>query len=411
MNNRTGIYIRLSQMDDYMKKRFESESVESQRMILRDYAEEHNFNIVKEYVDDGYSGTNFNRPAFKEMMEDLKNNVINTIMVKDLSRFGRDHIQTGYFVEIYFPQNQIRFISLLENLDSANQKDYSDNVTFIMACNDYLSKQNSLRIRAILDMKKKEGKYVASTLPFGYMRDPKDKGHLIPDPNTAFIVREIFDLAKKGKSTGYIANYLNKKGYITPSKYKNRNCKCNDKWTVSSVLNIITNPIYTGDMIQSKSTRLNYKSSKTINNPKSKWIIVKNTHEPLVNKSVFNRLGNSAKRTNMTNMGREKELLENIIYCRECGSSITLYKDTRSKKIKGDCSTSKARKKCSSHFFDYESFEEKVFNSINENISINKETLTRLKVQKIIDAIFIDKSKHVTIVFKNKKSKIVTISI
>ena len=112
MNNRTGIYIRLSQMDDYMKKRFESESVESQRMILRDYAEEHNFNIVKEYVDDGYSGTNFNRPAFKEMMEDLKNNVINTIMVKDLSRFGRDHIQTGYFVETYFPQNQIRFISL-----------------------------------------------------------------------------------------------------------------------------------------------------------------------------------------------------------------------------------------------------------------------------------------------------------
>ena len=411
MNNRTGIYIRLSQMDDYMKKRFESESVESQRMILRDYAEEHNFNIVKEYVDDGYSGTNFNRPAFKEMMEDLKNNVINTIMVKDLSRFGRDHIQTGYFVETYFPQNQIRFISLLENLDSANQTDYSDNVTFIMACNDYLSKQNSLRIRAILDMKKKEGKYVASTLPFGYMRDPKDKGHLIPDPNTAFIVREIFDLAKKGKSTGHIANYLNEKGYITPSKYKNRNCKCNDKWTVSSVLNIITNPIYTGDMIQSKSTRLNYKSNKTINNPKSKWIIVKNTHEPFVSKSVFNRLGNSAKRTNMTNMGREKELLENIIYCRECGGSITLYKDTRSKKIKGDCSTSKARKKCSSHFFDYESFEQKVFNSINENISINKETLTRQKTQKIIDAIFIDKSKNVTIVFKNKKSKIITLSL
>ena len=164
-------------------------------------------------------------------------------------------------------------------------------------------------------------------------------------------------------------------------------------------------------MIQSKSTRLNYKSSKTINNPKSKWIIVKNTHEPLVSKSVFNRLGNSAKRTNMTNMGREKELLENIIYCRECGSTITLYKDTRSKKIKGDCSTSKARKKCSSHFFDYESFEEKIFNSINENISINKETLTRHKVQKIIDAIFIDKDKNVTIVFKNKKVKFIEVKL
>ncbi len=411
MNNRTGIYIRLSQMDDYMKKRFESESVESQRMILRDYAEEHNFNIVKEYVDDGYSGTNFNRPAFKEMMEDLKNKVIDTIMVKDLSRFGRDHIQTGYFVETYFPQNKIRFISLLENLDSANQNNYSDNVTFIMACNDYLSKQNSLRVRTILDMKKREGKYVASTLPFGYMRDPEDKGHLLPDPNTAYIVREIFDLAKKGDSTTKIANYLNEKRYITPSKYKNRNCRSNDKWTVSSVLNIISNPIYTGDMIQSKSTRLNYKSSKTVNNPKSKWIIVKNTHESLVSKSVFSRLGNSAKRTNMTNMGREKELLENIIYCKECGSSITLYKDSRSKKIKGDCSTSKARKKCSSHFFDYEVFEENIFNSINENISINKETLTRYKVQKIIDAIFIDKEKNVTVVFKNKKIKSITLSL
>lgn len=162
MNNRTGIYIRLSQMDEYMKNRYESESVESQRMILTDYAKEHNFNIVKEYVDDGYSGTNFDRPAFKEMMEDLNNKVIDTVMVKDLSRFGRDHIQTGYFIETYFPQKRIRFVSLLENLDSALQKDYSDSVTFVMACNDYLSKQNSLKIRAILDMKKKDGKFVGS---------------------------------------------------------------------------------------------------------------------------------------------------------------------------------------------------------------------------------------------------------
>ena len=164
-------------------------------------------------------------------------------------------------------------------------------------------------------------------------------------------------------------------------------------------------------MIQSKSTRLNYKSSKTVNNPKSKWIIVKNTHEPLVSKSAFNRLGNSAKRTNVTNMGREKELLENIIYCRECGSSITLYKDTRSKKIKGDCSSSKARKNCCSHFFDYETFEEKILNSINISIKIDKETLTRHKIQKIIDAVFIDKEKNITVVFKNKKIKSITLSL
>lgn len=411
MNNSTGLYIRLSQMDDYMKKRFESESVESQRMILRDYAEEHNFNVVKEYVDDGYSGTNFDRPAFKEMMEDLNNNVINTIMVKDLSRFGRDHIQTGYFIETYFPQKQIRFISLMENLDSATQSDYSDNITFVMACNDYLSKQNSLRIRAILDMKKREGKYVASALPYGYIRDPEDNGHLIPDPNTAFIVKEIFDLAYKGESTKKIANYLNEKGYITPSKYKNRNYKCNDKWSMQSVIHIITNPIYTGDMVQSKSTKISYKSNKTVNNPKSKWIVVKNTHEPLVSKSVFNRLGNSSKRTNKTSSGREKELLENLIYCKECGGAITLYKECRTKRIKGDCSSSKTRKTCSGHFFDYETFEEKVLNAINEINPVDKDKSTRQKVQKIIDAIFIDKDKNITVILKNKKFKSITLSI
>lgn len=414
MNNRTGIYIRLSQMDEYMKNRYESESVESQRMILTDYAKEHNFNIVKEYVDDGYSGTNFDRPAFKEMMEDLNNKVIDTVMVKDLSRFGRDHIQTGYFIETYFPQKRIRFVSLLENLDSALQKDYSDSVTFVMACNDYLSKQNSLKIRAILDMKKKEGKFVGSRTPYGYIRDPKDKGHLIPDPQTAPIVKEIFKLAYDGKSTGTIVNIMNEKGYITPSKNKNIKVKYGDSWTSSSVSKILTNPVYVGDMVQSKSTKVSYKSDKKVTNDKSNWIVVKNTHEPLVKRSIFSSVSNPSKRSDTTCNGRKKELLENIIYCKDCCGTITLYKESGTKKVRGDCCafkrTNPKNKSCFSHYFDYSTFEEKVLKSINDIKTIDKNNTTRKEIQKIIDAIFIDKNRIITIVFKNKKLSPISIN-
>lgn len=414
MNNRTGIYIRLSQMDEYMKNRYESESVESQRMILTDYAKEHNFNIVKEYVDDGYSGTNFDRPAFKEMMEDLNNKVIDTVMVKDLSRFGRDHIQTGYFIETYFPQKRIRFVSLLENLDSALQKDYSDSVTFVMACNDYLSKQNSLKIRAILDMKKKEGKFVGSRTPYGYIRDSKDKGHLIPDPQTAPIVKEIFKLAYDGKSTGTIVNILNEKGHITPSKNKNIKVKYGDSWTSSSVSKILTNPVYVGDMVQSKSTKVSYKSDKKVTNDKSNWIVVKNTHEPLVKRSIFSSVSNPSKRSDTTCNGRKKELLENIIYCKDCCGTITLYKESGTKKVRGDCCafkrTNPKNKSCFSHYFDYSTFEEKVLKSINDIKTIDKNNTTRKEIQKIIDAIFIDKNRTITIVFKNKKLSPISIN-
>lgn len=402
MNNRVGLYIRLSQMDDYMKNKYESESVESQRMLLTDYANEHSFNIINEYVDDGYSGTNFNRPAFKRMMKDLKDNVIDTIIVKDLSRLGRDHIETGYFVETYFPQNHIRFISILENLDSALQKDYSDSITFVMACNDYLSKQNSLKIRAILDMKKKEGKYVGSSNPYGYMRDPKDKGHLIPDPNTAPIVKFIFKLAEEGKNSPYIANILNDKGYLPLGKYKKlKNCTHN-KWSGKDINRILSNQMYVGDMVQNKSTTASYKSDKKISNPKQNWIIVKNTHEPLVERDVFNKLQNPKKRSCYTINGRKKELLENIVYCKECGSSVSFYGPKDGNVLKGDCNNyKKYNERCFNRCITYSDFERKILNYLG----MDKEKLTREKIQCLIDTIFVDKNKEITIILKDKKSK------
>ncbi len=408
MNNNAGIYIRLSQMDDYMREKFESESVENQRVILTDYANSHNFNVVKEYVDDGYSGTNFDRPAFKEMLEDLKNKIIDTIIVKDLSRLGRDHIQTGYFVETFFPSQNIRFISLLENLDSQLQPDYNDNATFVMACNDYFSKQNSLKIRAILDMKKREGKFVGSQISFGYMRDPEDKNHLVPNPETAPIVRKIFELSLKGEYPNEIANYLNEKKYITPSKYTNHKCKKADEWNSPMVLKILQNRMYAGDLVQSKSEKASYKSSKKINNPKSKWIVVENTHEPLVNKKDFFKLQEYRLVKDKTLNGREKRLFENYIYCKECGNAISFCM-TRNK-LHGDCSTHSRynnKRSCKSHYIYYNIIEDLLFEELTKiGVDVNK--LSRDNISKIIDRIFIDENREVTIVFKKKKLKPIT---
>jgi len=407
MNNTAGIYIRLSQMDEYMKERFESESVENQRVILTDYAKEHNFNVVKEYVDDGYSGTNFDRPAFKEMLEDLKNKVIDTIIVKDLSRLGRDHIQTGYFVETFFPSQNIRFISLLENLDSQLQPDYNDNATFVMACNDYFSKQTSIKIRAILDMKKREGKFVGSQVLFGYMRDPEDKNHLVPNPETAPIVREVFKLALEGKYPQEIADICNEKKYITPSKYTFKNGHINEKWTASTVLHTIKNQMYAGDMVQSRSEKVSYKSEKTVANPKSKWIIVENTHEPLIKKEQFKYLQLDRLTRDKTIGGREKELFENYIYCKECGNAIAFSFVGKRNLLQGNCGTHNrydGKNQCKTHYILYVPFEEQVLNELSK-VGIDISKLNRNNLFKYIDRIFLDENKVVTIVFKKKKYK------
>ena len=184
-----GIYIRLSQEDDDKKYESDSESVINQRTLLKNYVKENNFNFIDEYVDDGFTGTDFDRPGFKRLIEDVKNKRINCIIVKDLSRFGRDHVMTGYYTETYFPENRIRFISVLESIDTFKTQASNDSATFIQAFNDFYSKQNSIKIKRALDDKRKEGKYIGSLPPFGYKRDENDKGHLVPDEKVAHIVR------------------------------------------------------------------------------------------------------------------------------------------------------------------------------------------------------------------------------
>lgn len=374
-----GIYIRLSQEDKDKKYESDSESVINQKELLRNYVKNNNFNLVKEYVDDGFSGTDFERPGFKSLLEDINNKKINCVIVKDLSRLGRDHIMTGYYIETFFPENNIRFISILESFDSFKNQASNDSSTFIIACNDYYSKQNSVKIRNVLNEKRKNGKFIGSLPSFGYTRDPKDKGHLIPNPETASIVKNIFKWRADGIGPTEIATRLNNNNVPTPSGYKKTNFSSRlidrDTWNISTVKKILTNRIYTGDMIQHTQTKVNYKSKKKINLDESLWMIAENTHEPLVDKTTFEYVQSLRKRYTRNvpiKTGREKRILEGKLFCKECGNRLSVYYRKKQDYWSINCnrySRDPKRGRCSSHFFPYNYLEDQILEKIYESVS------------------------------------------
>ena len=370
-----GIYIRLSQEDKDKKYESDSESVINQKELLRGYVKNNNFNLVKEYVDDGYSGTDFERPGFQRMLEDINNKKINCVIVKDLSRLGRDHVMTGYYIETFFPENNIRFISILESYDSFKNQASNDSSTFIIACNDYYSKQNSIKIRNVLNEKRKNGKFVGSLPCFGYMRDPLDKGHLVPNPETAPIVKNIFKWRADGIGPTEIANRLNKANIVTPSGYKKTNYSSRlidrDNWNISTVKKILCNRIYTGDLVQHTQTKVNYKSKKKITLDEKLWIIVENTHEALVDKETFEYVNNLRKRNTRNyeiKTNREKRLLEGKLFCKECKNRLTVLYRKKQNYWSVNCnrySRDPIRGRCYSHFY----LEDQVLEQINKSIS------------------------------------------
>ena len=372
-----GIYIRLSQEDKDKDKKYESESesVTNQRQILVNHVRQNGFNLAGEYVDDGYSGTNFDRPAFKRMIQDIENKKINLVIVKDLSRLGRDHVNTGYYMERYFPEHKVRFISLMEGYDSARNQASNDSSTFIVACNDYYSKQNSNKIRDVLYSKKSNGKFIGSLPAFGYMRDPEDKGHLIPNPETAPIVRDIFRWSSEDVGISEIVTRLNDMNIPTPSKYKgtklSKRCKCNDQWTISSVRKILKNRMYTGDMVQNVQTKVSYKSEKKITLDKSLWIVVENTHEALVDKDTFNSIQTTSNEIPSVKNDREKRLFENLIYCKECGNYLTVSYRKNHDYWSVNCnkySRDPKRRLCEPHFFPYNYLEEQLLKRVTKTL-------------------------------------------
>lgn len=284
--NKAVIYLRLSRDDGRMG---ESESISGQRMFLEKYCCEKGFEIVGEYVDDGFSGTSFQRPAFEKMIDDAKNRSFSTIITKDMSRLGRDYILTGEYIEKFFPENGIRYIAVNDGVDTQNDCAGNEMIAFRAVFNDMYAKDISKKVRCALDARKAAGKFVGSSPPYGYKRDENDKSKLSPDENTRGVVRRIFDEFIGGKSMLSIAKGLSRDGIITPSAYKNTGACAGRYWNSVMIKRILSNPTYMGNLTQSFVKKVSYKTKKRIKTDAEKRIICPNTHEPLVNADVFEK--------------------------------------------------------------------------------------------------------------------------
>ena len=285
MEYRAALYMRLSKEDGGG----ESAGIESQRLLLRSFAEARGFFVVGEYIDDGYSGTNYRRPAFERMKEDIECGKINTVITKDASRLGRNYIASGELTEEYFPLHNVRFIAINDGYDSESEE--NDILPFRHVLNEMYARDISRKIRSALYAKISEGQYIGSFAPYGYKKSEENRNRLVIDDEAAEVVREIFRLSSEGVSTRIIAEKLNKRNIPVPLDY--RNMKRGEKgrgrlWTGSGVAKILRNQVYIGHTEQRKSVKKSFRSSEVLPRRRGDWIVVKNTHTPLVSKELFN---------------------------------------------------------------------------------------------------------------------------
>ncbi len=281
-----GLYMRLSREDGAR----ESAGIEGQRLLLRSFAEERGFLVAEEYVDDGYSGTNYDRPAFSRMLGDIEDGRINTVLVKDLSRLGRNYLASGELTEVYFPSKNVRLIAVNDGYDSDRGED--DMAPFRHVINEMYARDISRKIRTSLYAKMREGQYVGSFPPYGYRKSAENKNKLRIDVAAATTVRRIFSMAALGTPTRHIAAYLNEQGVSVPLDYRRvREGKesLGRTWTPSGVCKILRNQVYLGHTVQGKSRKPSFRSGESLPRKREDWIVVEHTHEPLIDEETFRR--------------------------------------------------------------------------------------------------------------------------
>ena len=331
-----GIYCRLSREDE---RTGESVSVENQREMLSRYVHEQGWNLYSTYCDDGVSGTTFDRPMFNQMIADARAGKINLILCKDLSRLGRDYIEAGRFTDIVFPSMGCRFIALNDGVDTIH-KNNEMLVILKNVMNDLYARDTSSKIKAVKRSSFQAGKYVGCYAPIGYLKSPEDKHVLVPDPETAPIVKRIFDLRCQGYSYRKIATTLNTEQVPTPSSfYYLRQGKPNIRkeggyWQAQTVKAILQNEVYIGHMVQNKTGNVSYKVHKQVDKPEAEWIRVEGTHEPLVSMEVW-ELVRTIERQNTrsrTQADGETALFAGLLRCMDCGSLMRSYHDGRRRK-------------------------------------------------------------------------------
>ena len=379
---RTGLYIRLSREDD--GKIYESESIKNQRSLLMQYVKDNGLDVYDVYIDDGYSGTNFNRPGFKRLLNDIETSKINMVITKDMSRLGRDYIGTGELVEKYFPSHNIRFIAITDNIDTFLDDSNNDMAPFKAIMNDYYAKDISKKIRASLRAKMKEGKCVSGRVPYGYMKDPNDKNHLVINNEQALVVKEIFRLSLDGLSYYKIANLLTDRSIRTPASYYNFIWHSNTVWNSKTIYDILTNKVYMGDLVQNKRRKINYKVKKTIKNKPSDYIITYNTHEAIIDRKTFDLVQVRLPKNVGRPIKKECHLLDGLLYCGDCGGRISITprrkKDNRCYTICNYYRTYIKDNRCTCHSNNYDKLEEYILDLI-KGICIKRINLDMIVVR------------------------------
>lgn len=389
---RVAIYIRLSKEDEKDDKEKDSESVTNQRNILLKFIKDNGYELVDIYIDDGYTGTNFDRPEFKRMIKDIELGKINMVITKDLSRLGRDYITTGEYVEKWFPKHNVRYISLLDGVDTMLDTTNNEIAPFKAIINDMYSRDNSKKIKVALKSKQQEGKWVGGCPPFGYKVDPNEKNHLVIDDDEAPIVKKIFSLALSGKSKNQIINQLFDEKVPTPSMIRNINRVHKYSklgyWNTTTIRAILSNELYTGDMVQNRRSRISYKVRNIVSNDKSDWIIVPNTHEPIISKKDFQEVQRIAKvNTGLRYEKKIRGVFDGLIYCGECKGRMGLQGGNGGH-CHGHyytiCNTYRKYSKlklCTSHSYNFNKLEKKIIEQLREifkNYIDESETISNL---------------------------------
>ena len=343
-----------------------SDSIETQILMLQQYADSQGFINYREYYDDNISGTTFSRPQFMEMLTDIKAGRIDTVIVKDLSRLGRDYIESGRYQEVIFPEMGARLIAVNDGYDSATGAG-TDSAPFKNLFNDWYVKDISNKTKSALKARATAGKYLSSGV-FGYKKDPHDKNHLIPDPETAPIVRRIFSMTVSGISFRAIARTLSDKGILTPAAVKGvtprKETTRPTDWGAVTIGSIIKNPAYLGKLVYGKSRKVSYKSKKVIAAPENQLIVIEGTHEPLVSQEIWDLANEIANRHRKSNRTGGTHIFSGLIFCKDCGSSMTQSQNAfvcyRYRNF------SKSENGCSSHRIPYKVLYASVLASVQE---------------------------------------------
>jgi tnpX site-specific recombinase len=398
-----GLYCRLSKDDG---NSVESMSIWSQKVMLKQFAESNSIAIYDYYVDDGYSGTNFERPSFKKMITDIENGKINCVITKDLSRLGRNYLQSGAYIEMYFPQKNIRYIAITDGIDTLNSNQ-NDIMPFKNILNEMYAKDTSKKVKSAIQSRMREGTYIGSKAPFGYLKDPDNKRRLIIDEKTKPIIELIYKLCLEGKGTQLISQELMKRKIPRPSAFVENAEKLYGlteenkyQWSHRMVLNVLRDPVYCGNMARNKRPTLSFKNSKRMYIPKSDYIYAKDTHEGIVSEEIWEQVQTMIDKRKCNNKKGlyYDNIFQGLVRCPKCGYALTPKTDYRLKKkelidfVHFSCSTYKKYgvNACSSHRIEARD----LYNIVLEDIQYHGNMALSAKedfVEKIIEKIEVEK--------------------